>query len=110
MLHTLLLSILMQGPPQRPPAGSADGAPERAAAFAAHRGSEGDLAVTPPRVDAPEIRIDGVLDEPEWQRAVLLAGFTQYEPAEGLPATDPTDVRVFYATDALYVAIRAHDS
>ncbi len=110
MLHTLLLSIVLQGPPQRPPAGGADGAPEHPGASVAHRGSDGDLAVTPPRMDTPEIRIDGVLDEAAWQRAALLTGFTQYEPAEGLPATDPTDVRVFYATDALYVAIRAHDS
>ena len=54
--------------------------------------------------------IDGVLDEEEWRRAAVVDSFTQQEPATGSPATERTEVRVFYDADALYVAVHAYDS
>lgn len=74
------------------------------------RGSAGELAVRAPFIETPAVSIDGHLDENAWARAALLIGFTQFEPVEGIPSTEETEVRVFYAGDAIYFAIRAQDS
>lgn len=51
--------------------------------------------------------IDGRLDEPIWRRAAVLTGFTSYAPVDGRPAQDSTEVRLWYASDAIYIGIRA---
>lgn len=71
-------------------------------------GSRGELNATIPRIEDPDVRIDGRMDEAAWERAALLTGFTQYQPVEGAPASERTEVRVFYTESELYVAIRAH--
>jgi hypothetical protein len=53
--------------------------------------------------------IDGHLDEPVWQTAAKLGGFTQLEPNEGQPATEPTDVYLGFDKDNLYIGVRCHD-
>jgi hypothetical protein len=73
-------------------------------------GNEGDLEVQPPRLPSPEIEIDGRLDDPAWANAALLTGFTQYDPTEGIPATQDTEVRVLVSQDAVLFGVRAHDS
>ena len=75
-----------------------------------YRGSAGELQVRPPRVEAPAIRVDARFEEPEWRGAAVLTGFTLYEPLEGIPAEQETEVRVFYGPDAVYFGIRAHDA
>lgn len=55
-------------------------------------------------------RIDGVLDEPDWLRAIIVRDFTQSYPAPGAAPLDSTLVRVLYDNDALYVGIRMFDS
>ena len=72
-------------------------------------GRAGEMNVTAPRIDDPEINIDGRLDEAAWQRAALLTDFTQYEPNEGIAADDRTEVRIFYSTDAMYFGVVAYD-
>ena len=67
------------------------------------------LDVEIPRVESPSIRIDAHLNEPEWELAAVLTGFTQYEPVEGIPATELTEVRVFYSEEAIYFGVRAFD-
>ncbi|MCG8468576.1 MAG: carbohydrate binding family 9 domain-containing protein [Gemmatimonadetes bacterium] len=57
-----------------------------------------------------EPRIDGRLDEPGWARAAVANGFVQFRPNPGEAATERTDVRVLYTTDAVYVGARMHDS
>ena len=54
--------------------------------------------------------IDGVLDEPAWQLAKPITGFTQTEPAEGQPASEATEVRLLYDNQALYVGVVCFDS
>lgn len=71
-------------------------------------GAERQLTVTPPRVEEAEIRVDGHLDEALWRDAARLTGFTQFDPAEGAPASERTEVLVFYTPSALYVGVRAH--
>lgn len=62
-----------------------------------------------PRLEV-ETRVDGVLDEPAWAQAARLVGFHAYEPADGSPAQERTEVLVWYAPDALHVGVRAYDS
>ena len=68
----------------------------------------GQTSAAPPRIEA-DIVIDGKLDEPAWQRAALLTGFSQYQPVDGRPAPDSTDVRVWYSSTAMYFGIRAFE-
>jgi hypothetical protein len=64
-------------------------------------------------VDVPRIdtvaTIDGNLDEPVWRRAARLTDFSQYQPVDGRPSAEPTEVMVWYAPDAIYFGIRARE-
>src|SRR5690606_29680899 len=73
-----------------------------------YRGFDGEVAVVIPRAEA-EASVDGVLDEAVWSSAAVLAGFSQYEPLDGLPADDETEVLVWYAPTGLYIGIRARE-
>jgi Domain of unknown function (DUF5916) len=61
-----------------------------------------------PRLES-SIHIDGRLDEPAWSRATRLTGFWQYQPVDGRPAEEQTEVLVWYAPDAIYFGVIAHD-
>ena len=61
------------------------------------------------RLGAP-LRIDGRLDEEVYAAIAPIGGFVQQLPIEGVPATEPTDLWVFFDEDNLYVAARCHDS
>jgi hypothetical protein len=74
-----------------------------------YTGSARELVVTAPAVADQEIRVDGRLDEAVWATAAVLEGFTQYDPVEGAPASQPTRVRVFFSGDALHFGIEATD-
>ncbi len=74
-----------------------------------YRGSLDELRVDAPFVAAPNIDIDGRPDESGWSDAAVLTDFTQYDPAEGIPATQRTETLVLVSDDALYVAVRAFD-
>lgn len=71
-----------------------------------HSGRGNATRVRIPRLEAVAT-VDGRLDEPVWARAARLTGFSQYQPVDGRPADDPTDVLVWYAPDAIYFGIRA---
>ena len=75
---------------------------------AAYDGRSHRIQVDIPRVDT-SVAIDGRLDEPIWRRAAKLSGFSQYQPSDGRPAEDNTDVMVWYASDAIYFGIRARE-
>jgi hypothetical protein len=55
------------------------------------------------------IKIDGALDEADWDRAPVARGFIQNDPHEGEPATEDTDVRVLYDVNNIYIGVFAHD-
>jgi hypothetical protein len=61
------------------------------------------------RAAAPP-RLDGRLDDAAWRDAPVLDRFIQRDPDEGAPATERTEVRIVYTDDALYVAVRAHET
>jgi len=56
------------------------------------------------------VQVDGKLDEPVWSQATRLTGFWQYQPVDGRPAEEKTEILVWYATDAIHFGIIAHDS
>src|SRR5688572_22069225 len=56
------------------------------------------------------IRLDGVPDEPVWERAAAATGFLQREPDNGAPATESTEVRLVYDADRLILGVVLYDS
>ncbi|MFQ5537200.1 MAG: DUF5916 domain-containing protein [Gemmatimonadota bacterium] len=72
-------------------------------------GAAGQLSVETPAVEKAAIKVDGVLDEAGWQGAAVLRNFTQYEPVEGIPAFQPTEVMVLVDRSAIYFGVRAYD-
>src|SRR5437899_5217391 len=92
-----MLSLLLplQSPPADPPH--------------SYDGLASQLAVAIPRIEA-SVTVDGVLDEPVWLSAARLVGFSQYRPVDGRPATDSTQVLVWYAPEAVYFGIRAYEA
>lgn len=73
-----------------------------------YNGRAGRLKVAIPRIEAPAV-VDGRLDEEVWRRAARLVGFSQYQPVDGRPAEEPTEVLVWYAPDAIWFGIRARE-
>lgn len=101
----LLLALLQQA---TDPTGPAAGTPPDPVPVAAkvYSGRARELSAQAPRL-AATVTIDGDLSEPVWQQATVLKDFTSYSPVDGRPAQDNTEVRLWYAEDALYVGIRA---
>jgi uncharacterized protein DUF5916 len=75
---------------------------------AIYNGRVSEVHARLPRLEG-EARIDGVLDEPVWMRAVRLTGFSEFSPKDGLPAEDSTEVLVWYSPAAIYFGIRAYE-
>ena len=101
----VLLALLQQitGPSSPAPEGALAPVPVVARAFS---GRARELSASAPRL-RETVTIDGTLSEPVWRQASVLKDFTSYSPVDGRPAQDNTEVRVWYAEDALYVGIRA---
>ncbi len=55
------------------------------------------------RADTP-VAVDGVLDDAVWADAVPVSDFIQKDPAQGHPASYPTEVRAAFDDTALYIA------
>lgn len=53
--------------------------------------------------------IDGRLDEPVWQQIAPITSFTQTDPDEGKPASERTEVRIFYDDKKIYFGFRCFD-
>jgi hypothetical protein len=74
-----------------------------------YSGRAGRLDVHPPRQET-EITVDGALGEPAWGKAVMLTGFSQFSPRDGMPASDSTEVLVWYSPTAIYFGVRAYEA
>jgi hypothetical protein len=74
-----------------------------------YNGRANRIHVDVPRIDATAT-IDGNLDDQVWGRAARLTGFSQYQPVDGRPAEEPTEVLVWYSPDAIYFGIRARET
>ncbi|HWJ21473.1 MAG TPA: DUF5916 domain-containing protein [Gemmatimonadaceae bacterium] len=71
-------------------------------------GRAGQLAVRAVRADAT-IAVDGRLDEPVWRDAARLTGFSLYQPIDGRPSPDSTEVLVWYSATAIHFGVRAYE-
>ena len=60
--------------------------------------------------ETAEIVVDGVLDEPVWDRAARVDDLHQVEPIEFGEPSQQTEIRLFYDDDTLYVAARLADT
>ncbi|MDO1450761.1 carbohydrate binding family 9 domain-containing protein [Rhodocytophaga aerolata] len=56
------------------------------------------------------LKIDGLLEETEWQQATPVANFTQVEPYQGKPVNFDTEVKMVYNHAFLYIAAFCQDS
>ncbi len=79
------------------------------AAGKAYDGTAGELSVATPAMAKAEIRVDGRLDDGAWAQAALLHSFTQFDPVEGIPASQKTEILVLVDGGAIYFGIRAFD-
>jgi hypothetical protein len=70
--------------------------------------AEDPEAVARPVLNPPVV--DGVLDEAEWTEAEPLGAFVQRVPRDGAPASEPTEVRILYDDEAIYVGVWLWDS
>ncbi len=73
------------------------------------RDDAGGATMRATRLEGP-FELDGRLDDAIYDRVPGVGGFIQGLPLEGEPATEPTEVWVFYDDDTLYVAGRCWDS
>ena len=55
-----------------------------------------------------EIKIDGILDEPIWDKADSAKDFHQYFPSDSVMAEQQTDIKMLYSNTTLYVAIKGN--
>ena len=60
--------------------------------------------------EGESITLDGRLDEPFWTRVVPAGDFMQRDPVNGQPATEPTEVRIAYDRESLYLGVTCYDS
>lgn len=71
-------------------------------------GCEPDCVVQAAHI-ATRIRVDGVLDEPAWERATPAGDFLQYGPDEGAPATLNTQVYLLHDARTLFIGAKLAD-
>src|SRR5258706_2913500 len=61
------------------------------------------------RTETP-VKLDGVLDDEVWKRAVVMNDFMQGGPVPGSEASCKTEIRMLYDDNNLYVGITAFDT
>jgi hypothetical protein len=61
------------------------------------------------RIDTP-LKIDGILDEPVYQNEEKATDFVQLMPYNGKPSYQPTEVKIFYDDNAIYVGAMIFDN
>jgi len=72
-------------------------------------GRAGQTTVAIPKIEA-DIVVDGNLDEAVWRRAAVLTGFSLYSPVDKRPASDSTEILVWYSSSAIHFGIRAFEA
>jgi hypothetical protein len=90
------------------PRGASDGPPP-AAVSTVSRDPRGQLTIRASPL-TERLVIDGKLDEPVYRVIQPAGDMVQIEPQPGAPATEQTDVWVFFDEKTLYVAARCWDS
>ena len=96
------------GPPGAPTL-VIDGPPPPVAPEVIARDERQRVTVRAVRLTAP-LALDGRLDEDAYARVPPMSGFIQQEPQEGSPATERTDVWMFFDDDRVYLSFRCWES
>jgi hypothetical protein len=86
-----------------------DGPPPPVPPSVVSRDEEGRLTLRAERLTLP-IDVDGRLDEAVYAGTRSISDFVQQEPAEGLPATEKTEVWIFFDRANVYVSARCWDT
>ena len=86
-----------------------DGPPPPVAPATVARDGQGRVTVRATHIPAP-LRVDGQLDEGPYSTVEPIGDFIQVEPTAGAPATEPTDVWIFFDDDTIYISGRCWDS
>lgn len=71
--------------------------------------ASGNKSVEITRVDTPPV-IDGFIDDPVWMAIEPIVDLHQVNPVEYAAPSEPTEIRLAYDDDALYVSARLWDS
>ena len=116
LVTTLAFWVLpLAAPAQPPPAGFQpagpliDGPAAPVPPATINRDANGRATVRAVRLEGPW-RLDGVLDEPIYDRVEPFGDFIQQAPDEGAPASEPTDAWIFFDDESIYVAARVYES
>lgn len=111
MVRALLLVVLLAAPAaaQQPVTQQPVTQPPTAVPTTTYDHDRDAPVATARRIEAT-IRVDGVLDEAVWASATPVTGFTQYDPSEGRPASQGTEIRFLYDDEALYIGARMRDT
>lgn len=56
------------------------------------------------------IKIDGILNESDWQKANVIDGLVQLEPTPGEPSGQKSAIKVIYDNQAIYVGATLYDT
>jgi hypothetical protein len=73
------------------------------------RDEDAKRSITAVRTETP-LKVDGLLNDPAWQKTLFLGQFTQREPEEGAPASEKTEVGFLYDEKNLYIGVKCYDS
>ena len=80
-----------------------------APATMSERDAKGRLTVRAVRLTAP-LNFDGKLDDEVYSTVPPISGFIQQEPNEGQPATEPTNMWIFFDDNNVYISARMFSS
>ena len=86
-----------------------DGPPAPAPPAVMARDEQGRVTARAVRLDAP-LELDGRLDDPVYARVPPLTGFIQNDPLEGAPASERTEVWIFFDGEQVYLSARCWES
>src|SRR5665648_117692 len=55
-------------------------------------------------------KIDGILNEECWNLGLWSGGFRQWIPVEGAPPSNPSEIKILYDYENVYVGFKCYDS
>ena len=95
---------LADGQTAASPQGAGLAVPGTAVRSAAGIGSGTAVIDAAPVPAAMAVALDGALEDEAWARATPVIAFVQRDPKEGAAPSQPTEVRVLYDREFLYIA------
>src|SRR5437667_9218520 len=87
---------------------SIDGPPAPVGPEVVARDAEGRVTIRAVRLTEPLV-IDGLLKDPIYSQVPAIGDFVQQEPHEGEPATERTELWIFFDATNIYFAVRCLD-